>query len=87
MTATAHFYTRNGFAVAVDGRQRWTHAPSRDAFIQSLESDCTQKLFEIVREHMTLCYTVKGDIASEDRAFDITTVLKTWTYTCSAFEF
>jgi hypothetical protein len=76
MTATAHFYTSEGFSIAIDGRQRWTDVPSYDAHIRSLESDQVQKLFEILNEQMTLCYSVKGDIASEDRAFDLTAVLQ-----------
>jgi hypothetical protein len=71
MTATAHVYTSDGFAIAAEGRQRWLHVPSYDAHIRSLESDQVQKLFEIVSEQMTLCYSVKGEIASEDRSFDL----------------
>jgi hypothetical protein len=76
MTATAHFYTSQGFSVAVDGRQRWCDVPSFSAHLQSLESDQVQKLFEIHNQQMTLCYTVKGDVVNEDRRFDLTKMLR-----------
>jgi hypothetical protein len=76
MTATVHVYTSYGFTIAAEGRQRWTHADSRDMSIKQLESDKVQKLFEITNEYVTLAYTVKGDIASVDKSFDLTVELK-----------
>jgi len=76
MTATAHVYTSDGFAIAVDGRQRWGHEPSRDRHISQLESDQVQKLFEVTGRHMALAYSVKGDVASIDREFDFTAELE-----------
>jgi hypothetical protein len=71
MTATAHVFTSYGFAIAVDGRQRWAHAPSRDRHVIQLESDKVQKLFEVAGKQMRFAYTVKGHIASVDRSFDL----------------
>ena len=72
MTATAHVYTADGFAIAMDGRQRWGDEPSRDGSISQLESDKVQKLFEISGKQMRLAYSVKGDVATADRSFDVT---------------
>jgi hypothetical protein len=76
MTATAHAYTSEGFVVAVDGRQRWGHEPSRDRLTARLESDEVQKLFSVIDEQMTLAYSLKGDVANVDRSFDLAVELK-----------
>ena len=76
MMATAIAYTRLGFAIAADGRQRWEHAPTRDRSTREAESNTVQKVFEIAGKQAVLAYVVRGHVANRDRSFDLGVELK-----------
>lgn len=76
MTATASIYTATGFVIAADGRQAWQNAPTRDEKMLSLESNIAQKIFSVENEDMSLAYAATGDIANQDRSFDITVEIR-----------
>jgi hypothetical protein len=76
MTATAIMRVGGGFAVAADGNQLWQHKRTRTAAICDREIHNAQKIFSIEKEGTTLVYVVRGDIANEDRTFDVTAELK-----------
>jgi hypothetical protein len=76
MTATAIVFTGSGFAVAADGNQLWGHKPTRNAAIRATETDSAQKIFGIEMGDTALAYIVRGDVANEDRTFDVALELK-----------
>jgi hypothetical protein len=47
MTSTAHFYTSEGFAITLDGRQSWGNHFLVDEHLHKFDSDDVQKIFEI----------------------------------------
>lgn len=75
MTATAHVYTSEGFAIAADGRQTLS---SRSYGVDKVEiaSDCVHKIFEVTGKTFSLACSIKGEIATLDRAFDLGDALK-----------
>jgi hypothetical protein len=70
MTATVIIYTGQGFAVAADGLELWEDP---DTHRRSLRpgGDRVQKIFAAERKDATLAYILRGQVASEDRAFDL----------------
>jgi len=75
MTATAHVYTTEGFVIAADGRQTLS---SRLYGVDKVEiaSDRVQKIFEVTGKTFALACSIKGEIATRDRAFDLGKALK-----------
>lgn len=75
MTATAHVYTSDGFAIAADGRQTLS---SRLYGVDKVEiaSDRVHKIFEVTGKTFALACSLKGEIATLDRAFDLGDALK-----------
>jgi hypothetical protein len=75
MTATAHVYTSDGFAIAADGRQTLS---SRLYGVDKVEiaSDRVHKIFEVAGKTFALACSIKGEIATLDREFDLGDALK-----------
>lgn len=71
MTATAILYTGFGYALAADGRQRWGHAPSRDATARESEKESIQKIFKLETGQAVFGCALRGSVANRDRSFDL----------------
>jgi|HubBroStandDraft_6_1064221.scaffolds.fasta_scaffold225298_2 hypothetical protein len=75
VTALVIYYNEFGFAVAADGFQRWKHQPTRSTHIRAMEKSDAQKIFDFRRDGIDMAYGLCGDIASEDRSFDLEQIL------------
>jgi hypothetical protein len=75
MTAFAVYYTEFGFAAAADGLQRWGHQPTRDARLREKENSNVQKIFKFQRNGIEMVYALCGDVANEDRSFDLEKIM------------
>jgi hypothetical protein len=75
MTATAHVYTTEGFVIAADGRQTLSSRPYGVDEVE-IASDRVQKIFEVTGKKFALACSIKGEIATRDRAFDLGDALK-----------
>jgi hypothetical protein len=71
VTALVIYYNEFGFVVAADGLQKWGHEPSRSASIRAKEKSDAQKIFRFQRSEINMAYALIGDIANEDRSFDL----------------
>jgi hypothetical protein len=70
MTATVIIYTNQGFAIAADGLELWEDPDTHQRSLRP-GGDRIQKIFVAERKDATLAYILRGQIATEDRTFDL----------------